>query len=84
LNLLIDEQQLHEPNPLYALSWEAHQMQPRHSSTVGTSGCIHRYFAVESVVCDDDETERIAVDVALEVSSEQLYCTFSPTTITNN
>jgi hypothetical protein len=33
LNLLIDEQQPQEPNPMYALSWEAQQTEPRHSDT---------------------------------------------------
>jgi hypothetical protein len=36
LNLLIDEQQLQEQNPLYALSWEAQQTEPRHSDTQAT------------------------------------------------
>jgi hypothetical protein len=30
------EQQLQEPNPLYALSWEAQQTEPRHSDTQAT------------------------------------------------
>jgi hypothetical protein len=33
LNLLIDEQQPLEQNPLYALSWEAQQTKPWHSGT---------------------------------------------------
>jgi hypothetical protein len=33
LNILIYEQQPQEPNPLYALSWEAQQTEPRHSDT---------------------------------------------------
>jgi response regulator of citrate/malate metabolism len=36
LNLLIDEKQPQEPNPLYALSWEAQQAEPRHSDTQAT------------------------------------------------
>jgi hypothetical protein len=37
---------------------------------VGTSGCIRRYFALESVVCDCGETECIAVHMELEI----LFC----------
>jgi hypothetical protein len=36
LNLLIDEQQPQEPNPLYALGWEAQRIEPRHSDTQAT------------------------------------------------
>jgi hypothetical protein len=37
---------------------------------VGTSGCIHRYFVLESVVCDGGGTECIAVHMELEI----LFC----------
>jgi hypothetical protein len=36
LKLFIDEQQPQEPNPLYALSWEAQQTEPRHADTQAT------------------------------------------------
>jgi hypothetical protein len=39
----------------------------RHGKPVGTSGCIHRYFAQESVVCDGGGTECIAVHMELEI-----------------
>jgi hypothetical protein len=40
------------------------------SKPVGISGCIHRYFALESVVCDGGGTERTAVHMELEI----LFC----------
>jgi hypothetical protein len=36
LNLLIDEQQPQELNPLCALSWEAQQTEPQHPGTQAT------------------------------------------------
>jgi hypothetical protein len=40
---------------------------------VGTSGCIHCYFALESVVCDGGGTECIAVHMELVISLVDVF-----------